>query len=114
MNYVIRDAAQEDIYEQYSFYFADRDSESLAQRFLSAIDVAIHEICRDPGIGSPRYEIHPSLQGLRSWQVKGFPATRIYYLVLPGVIRIVRVLHGRRNVATMLMETDDSNEDYVE
>ena len=39
-----------------------------------------------------------SITGLRSWPLKGFEPIRIYYVEVPGCLRVVRVLHGKRNV----------------
>ena len=33
---------------------------------------------------------------------KGFEAIRIYYLEVPGRLRVVRILHGKRNVRRIL------------
>ena len=42
------------------------------------------------------------LAGLRSWPVKGFSDIRIYYLASEKLVRIVRVLHGKRDIPFML------------
>lgn len=60
------------------------------------------QIEQQPGIGSPRKFKNPSLAGLRSWPVPGFEEIRIYYLrPMAGVIRIVRILHGRRDLGKL-------------
>ena len=46
--------------------------------------------------------VRGSIPDLRSWPVKGFDVIRIYYLVVPGGIRVVRILHGGRNVRQIL------------
>ena len=43
-----------------------------------------------------------SIPGLRSWPVKGFESTRIYYLEDDGKLKIVRILHGKRLVRIIL------------
>jgi len=47
---------------------------------------------------------NPRLTGLRSWPVSGFGAMRIYYLYNHDELRIVRVLHGKRDVNPLLEE----------
>ena len=47
---------------------------------------------------------NPSLSGLRSWPVRGFPAMRIYYIHSGGDLRIVRILHGKRDINPLLEE----------
>jgi hypothetical protein len=37
-----------------------------------------------------------------SWPVKGFEAIRIYYVEVPGCLRVVRILHGKRDVRRIL------------
>jgi len=55
-----------------------------------------------PETGTPRISSNPILSGLRSWPVKGFEDIRIYYLIQDEEIRIVRVLHGRRDIQNIL------------
>jgi len=45
-----------------------------------------------------------SISGLRSWPVKGFEAIRIYYIEASGRLRVVRILHGKRNVRRTLRQ----------
>jgi len=62
-----------------------------------------------PDIGSRREFKNPLLAGLRSWPVPGFTAIRIYYIHAGGSVRIVRVLHGKRDVHSLL-EADEAGE----
>jgi len=39
---------------------------------------------------------------MRSWPVKGFSVIRVYYLVSRGAVRVVRVLHGKRDIKSIL------------
>jgi plasmid stabilization system protein ParE len=34
--------------------------------------------------------------------VKGFPATRIYYIASEEAVRVIRVLHGKRDIDLLL------------
>jgi hypothetical protein len=45
---------------------------------------------------------NPALRGLRSWPVKGFDEFRIYYLLRQDMFAVIRVLHGKRDIATIL------------
>jgi toxin ParE1/3/4 len=45
---------------------------------------------------------NPALVGLRTWSIDGFDAMKIYYLVEEDELRIVRILHGRRDVERIL------------
>jgi len=48
-----------------------------------------------------KFIIRPT-PGLRSWPVKDFSAIRVYYLTSEKMLRIVRVLHGQRDINPML------------
>jgi len=98
----VRSAAGEDILRQYRYYLLERDAAQVAQRFLDAVQSAIEELCRAPGLGAPRPLKNAALAGLRSWPVRGFPSMRIFYLLSGDKLRVVRVLHGRRDIAALL------------
>jgi toxin ParE1/3/4 len=75
-----------------------------AKRFVGAVEAAIAQVCEHPGMGAPKMLQNPKLTGLRSRPVKGFEEIRVYYLVSGGVVRVVRVLHGRRDIDPLLEE----------
>ena len=64
-----------------------------------------------PGAGTPKILENSRLQGLRSWPVPGFPAIRVYYLNTGDELRIVRVLHGKRDINSLLEEETASEEE---
>jgi plasmid stabilization system protein ParE len=45
---------------------------------------------------------NPQLQNLRFWPVAGFEAISLYYFVEEDVIRVIRILHGKRDVRRIL------------
>lgn len=104
MNISVRSAAREDILRQYSYYLVEQDTARAAERFLEAVQTAIESLCRMPGAGAPKILENPTLAGLRSWPVGGFPALRIYYIHAGDSLRIVRVLHGKRDINPLLEE----------
>jgi toxin ParE1/3/4 len=108
VNVLIRTAAREDILRQYEWYLAEA-GESVAGRFLDAVEGAVESLRRMPDLGSPRDFRNPRLAGLRSWPVPNFPAIRLYYIHGHQTLRIVRLLHGKRDVHSML-EEDDAEE----
>ncbi|HEX5234344.1 MAG TPA: type II toxin-antitoxin system RelE/ParE family toxin [Silvibacterium sp.] len=101
MNFVIQPMAREDILRQYRYYLVEKNTEETAEKFLSAIQVAIQQVMRHAGIGSPKVLNHPALEGLRSTSVKGFPAIRIYYQSAGSTLRIIRILHGKRDIVSI-------------
>ena len=98
----IRPAAREDILRQFRYYLIEQDAEQVAERFLAAVEETVHELCQHPRMGAPRFFKNPALAGLRTWPVKGFPAIRIYYLCDEEAVRVVRVLHGKRDISPLL------------
>jgi plasmid stabilization system protein ParE len=82
----------------------EKDAAHAADKFLEAVQSAIELLCRMPGAGAPKVLENPRLAELRSWPIRGFPAMRIYYLSAGDELRIVRVLHGKRDVNPLLEE----------
>lgn len=110
MNAYVRTVAREDILRQYFYYLTEKDAPRAAERFLGAVQSAIEILCRLPEAGAPKLLQNPRLTGLRSWPVDGFPAIRIYYFLAGDELRIVRVLHGKRDIGPLLEETGSEDE----
>ena len=107
MKHVIRPNAKDDILGQFRYYLLE-DSLEAATRFLDAVDESVETVCVMPEMGAPKQFRNPVLAGLRSWPVKGFEDIRIYYAVQGDVLRVIRVLHGRRDIRKILeREKDD-------
>lgn len=104
MNVFVRTAAREDILRQYLYYLIEKDAVRAAERFLDAVQAATEKLCRMPSMGAPKTLDNPSLSGLRSWPVSGFPAMRIYYIHSGDDLKIIRVLHGKRDINPLLEE----------
>jgi plasmid stabilization system protein ParE len=80
----------------------EQEAPGAAARFLEAVEASLERVREMPEIGSPRELDNPRLQGLRSWPVFGFEAVRVYYLATDDAIRVIRVLHGKRDLASIL------------
>ncbi len=102
MKVVVRSEARQDILRQFEYYLIEKNAETAAIRFIAAVQAAISQVSRDPWIGAPKNLGNAKLAGLRSRPVKGFPEIRVYYLVSNEAVRVVRVLHGRRDIYTLL------------
>jgi toxin ParE1/3/4 len=72
-------------------YIAE-NSESRADDFIDSIDKKLYELAYSPHIGRSRSELLP---GLLSFP---FGKYIIFYLLIPGGIEIVRVLHSARDI----------------
>ena len=101
MKHIVRQSAKDDIIRQFRYYLLEDASET-ADRFVDAVDESIEVICRMPQIGAPKLLKNPMLSGLRSWAVRGFEDILIFYVVQPDALRVVRVLHGRRDIKRIL------------
>jgi toxin ParE1/3/4 len=105
VNLVIQEAAEQDILHQVAWYTEQGDPD-VARRFGVAAGASIAAVIAMPESGAPRPTANPRLAGLRTWPVKGFDQFRIYYLVQPGQLIIVRILHDRRDTETLLEVQD--------
>jgi toxin ParE1/3/4 len=104
---VIRPLAREDILRQYRYLLIEQDVPEIAERFLIAIQDSIRQISRRSGIGVPVNLGNVKISTVRSWRVNGFPAIRIYYVVSDKTLRVIRVLHGKRDIHPLLEDSDD-------
>ncbi len=102
MKSLVQPSAREDILRQYRYLLMEKDSPIAAERFLAGIKAAIQQIRKRPGIGAPKVLKNRALFGLRSWPVENFAVIRLYYLVSQGQVQIVRVLHGKRDIGSIL------------
>jgi plasmid stabilization system protein ParE len=93
--------AEADIIRQFRYYLVDQGAPAVAFRFREAVIESVEQLKPHPRMGTL---FQGSISGLRSWPVKGFEAIRIYYLEVPGRLRVVRILHGKRNVRRILRQ----------
>jgi plasmid stabilization system protein ParE len=106
VNYVIRPAGRQDILRQFQYYI-DQNVPHIGFRFIEGVDKAIHQLLEMPHLGAPKISRNPVLKKLRSWPVHDFEDVRIYYSFDEDTLRIIRILHGRRDVGQILEDTID-------
>ena len=109
MKHVVRPRAEDDILRQFRYYLLQDGALDVATRFLNAVDTSIASICKMPHMGAPKHLNNPTLSGLRFLAVKGFEDILIFYVVRPDALRVVRVLHGRRDI-NKILEREKDNE----
>ena len=97
-----RQTASEDVVRQFRYYLVALDLPEVAVRFRDSVRRTIEELRRRPLVGPRCHLSNPQFQELRSWPVAGFEAVRIYYLVDDDTLRIIRILHGKRDVKGIL------------
>ena len=76
--------------------YLQRRSPTIANRFVVEFKATVEFLAAMPGVGRPRPEF--GIAGLRSWRVEGFRKQLLFYEVLPDRIRLLRVLHGSRDL----------------
>jgi plasmid stabilization system protein ParE len=91
--------AEGNIIRQFRYYLVDQDEPAVAFRCREAVAESLEQLKPHPRMGTL---FQGSISGLRSWPVRGFEAVRIYYVEVPGCLRVVRILHGKRNVRRIL------------
>jgi len=94
---VVHGEARSDVID-IAYYIAE-DSLAAADRFAEAADAAYKRLADMPGLGAIREYANPALKGMRMWPVPGFPKHLIFYRATDAELRIVRVLHGARDIA---------------
>jgi len=97
-----RHQAEDDLIRQFRYYLVTMDVPKIAIRFRRAVGVTVEALRQHPFKG-PHYPLrNPRLQNLRSWPVAGFAAIRIYYIAETGSLRLIRILHEKRDVRRIL------------
>ncbi len=74
------------------------DNVDAADRFIEAAYGTFWELARMPGMGRKREFQQEKLSDLRSFRVKGFENYLIFYLPLADGVKVLRILHGARNL----------------
>jgi toxin ParE1/3/4 len=107
----IQSSAEDDILLQIERY-AEHQVLDIARQFSVAVKAGVEASLKAPLAGALRETSNPKLSDLRTWPVKGFDEHRIYYLIRDDVLQIIRVLHGKRDIAR-IMEGQDADDPFV-
>ena len=91
--YVVTPLAQADLDGIWDHVAADNPT--AADRLLERFQETFAILARHPSIGQARDELRP---GLRSFSVRNYV---VYFQFVEDRLRVVRVLHGARDVATL-------------
>ena len=95
---VLQPRAKADLSDIWQFMAEDSDDQ--ADAFIDLIDQKFQLLAQQSGLGRRREEL---AEGLRS-----FPVGRyiIFYLLIPGGVQIVRLLHGARDIEAAFTKPD--------
>jgi toxin ParE1/3/4 len=86
------------------FDYLDLRSETVADRFYSAVAKTVQQLLDSPELGERCRFRNPKMKGIRVWQITGFPNHLIFYRPQGDTLQILRVLHGARDYAAMFNE----------
>jgi toxin ParE1/3/4 len=95
------DAAVSDILEQADWYKKQSDSK-LAQQWEIAVHAAVNRIIRNPLTGAPCSFKSSELRGVRRMQIERFSRHLIFYRIDEKEITVLRILHGARDLESIL------------
>jgi toxin ParE1/3/4 len=102
VNSVIRPRAQDDILRQFRWYLVEQDAPDAVFRFVEAVEASIEQLVRMPKMGALRVLKAAALKGLTFFPVQEFDEFLIFYIVDEDTVRVIRVLHGRRDIDRIL------------
>ena len=102
MKRLVRSERSDDDVREVVQYLLREASASVALRFTDALEESYLLLQSQPEIGRLYAPENPELQGIRSWHVHRFERYLIFYQVLDDAVRIARVLHGSRDIWTVL------------
>lgn len=100
MRFKLSPVAKRDVLDIADYY--TEISPALAERFVDELDVTLHGLCFQPGVGSRRYAHFLTDQSLRVWQLDRFPFL-LFYRVDGQMLDVLRVLHERRDLSADLI-----------
>ena len=96
--------AKQDLIDQADYFYMVDSASDASERFLSAAEKAFGQLVQMPSMGSIEEVRAPRAAGLRRWPIPGFRNYLIFYRQTTGGIQIVRVLHGARDIGSLLEE----------
>ena len=79
-------------------------SPEVVTRFLESLEETLTILLEHPEVGKPRESAEARVRGIRSWAVRDFTSYLIFYAVTADGIRIVRLLHGARDLPDQVRE----------
>lgn len=97
MKVVLRTRAFQDLQNINAYLW--QQSHNLAEQFHIAFDEEMTLLAAHPFLGRKR---HFKQTGIRSWRIRRFEKFLIFYRPTERHVEIVRVLHGSRDVATLV------------
>jgi toxin ParE1/3/4 len=98
-----RQKARQDLVDIFRYY-AREAGFGVADRFFARSEAAFDRLADMPGIGTRYEHNHPALADVRYSPITGFRKYLVFYRSVADGIEIVRVLHGARDIHSILTE----------
>jgi toxin ParE1/3/4 len=98
---IIRPGAWREIDRQVE-YLQERAGASVAERFLNSLMECCGELAAMPRMGPLCGFKRDATRRLRRWPVKDFDNWLIFYQTVRGGVEIVHVIHGARDIESLL------------
>lgn len=83
-------------------YAAAMGVQTRAERFINGAKASFEFLQENPSAGALYLLDDPDIPALRKWYVRGFAKYLVFYRDEGKVIRIVRVIHGARDIPSLL------------
>lgn len=99
--YLIRPKAEHDVDEQ-AYYLAKNASPGIGHKFLVAAHETFALLATQPEMGWRAPIPNPRLRSLRVFRISGFQKMLVLYVPVESGVEIVRVIHGSRNLLSLL------------
>lgn len=98
----IQPTAEADV-DQVAVFIA-KDSVERALRFYDSVEVTYRTILEYPERWPEFESDHPALAGVRKLAVHRYSKFLVFYQIKQRTVRIIRVIHGARDLASVLLE----------
>jgi len=90
-------------------YFIAEDSLESSVFISEALDGAFELLAEFPGVGVSRDYDNPKLRGMRMWPIPDFPNYLIFFQADNSELRVLRILHGARDIQSLFAPDDGEN-----
>ena len=99
--YLVRPKADQDL-DDLAYYLGTEASNEVGHRFLVAAHETFSLLAAQPHMGWLCRLEHPAIASMRVFRVTGFGKILVLYLPRPDGVEILRVVHGSRELQTMV------------
>lgn len=96
------------------YHYIRQGSRPTARRFLAQAESTFQRLASIPGMGTLYEPDEPLYAGLRYFPVARFRLHIVFYRPIAGGIEVLRVLHGARDIPSLLareFDLDDTDAD---